>query len=31
VGIGRSGRPDVAERSEELLRQSTKTEEGFGH
>jgi len=31
VGIGRSGRPDVAERSEELLRQSTKTKEGFGH
>ena len=31
VGIGRSGRPDVAERSEELLSQSTNTKEGFGH
>ncbi len=29
VGIGRSGRHDVAERSEELLRRSTR--EGFGH
>ncbi len=31
VGIGRSGRHDVAERSEELLRRSTSTREGFGH
>ena len=30
VGIGRSGRHDVAERSEELLRRSTSTK-GFGH
>ena len=31
VGIGGSGRHDVAERSEELLRRSTTTSEGFGH
>ena len=30
VGIGRSGRHDVAERSEGLLRRSTSTK-GFGH
>ena len=31
VGIGRSGRHDVAERSEDLLRRSASTKEGLGH